>query len=634
MPDRYGKIGRSQIVSTYGVGSIYELRTSFQGHQTLDSVMIAGLDEWNYFVDKGKYPKIREQQLEKSLGVSFFVGAPRAEDEGPGRKPAYNQPYIPAVRFPKWMYCSNSDCGRLGRVPKEFDDQHGSPKCKKNNCTGHGIPVRLVTSCYAAGDQESNNGHPGHIDDFPWEWWAHKGDNQKECKKPELYMISSGKSAGLAGLRVECRSKECQKAHGLTGNKYVGNTLAEVFNPEKFAARKCWGNRPWLKDQEGCQRPVRVLMRGASNVYFPVVASALSIPPYSDALVQQLNHPAGQMLRDNYTSFPIETLVTMVKNAVPGASDYPDESIADAIRVFVGEHEGLKKLTESEQRALERQAFIQPSSDYHPGSEFHIDKCNLELTPSLREVVNDLVKAFKLREVRALRGFHRVESTPVSDSFSASCAPLSKEISHWLPAIEVRGEGIYIELREDLVSKWKRRSDVLKRYALLVRNFESYLNRTGIKDEMPPVEKVMIHTLAHLLINQLSLDCGYSSASLRERLFVSTEDSFCGVLIYTATAGADGTLGGLTRQGDPVIFQKTLSAALQTARWCASDPLCMESKGQGSEALNLAACHACCLVSETSCESRNLFLDRALVIGHPETPETGFFHNTDIINGA
>ena len=139
---------------------------------------------------------------------------------------------------------------------------------------------------------------------------------------------------------------------------------------------------------------------------------------------------------------------------------------------------------------------------------------------------------------------------------------------------------------------------------------------------------MLLHTLAHVLINQLSFDCGYGSASLRERLYCDFTDPsrpMHGFLIYTASGDSEGTMGGLVRQGNPGRLETTLRRALKHAAWCSSDPVCIESKGQGSDNSNLAACHGCCLLPETSCEEGNRLLDRALLIGTPERPALGFF---------
>ena len=134
---------------------------------------------------------------------------------------------------------------------------------------------------------------------------------------------------------------------------------------------------------------------------------------------------------------------------------------------------------------------------------------------------------------------------------------------------------------------------------------------------------VLIHTLAHLFIRQLSLDCGYSSASLRERLYAGPD--MCGLLIYTASADSDGSLGGLVQQGQESRFDATLQALLEGAQWCSSDPLCAEHNPLLTGRLNGASCHACGLVAETSCELSNRLLDRALIRDLPEVTGTGYF---------
>ena len=139
---------------------------------------------------------------------------------------------------------------------------------------------------------------------------------------------------------------------------------------------------------------------------------------------------------------------------------------------------------------------------------------------------------------------------------------------------------------------------------------------------------MLLHTLAHVLINQLAFDCGYGSASLRERLYCDISDKehpMQGILIYTASGDSEGTMGGLVRQGRSGRFESTLKRALQHAAWCSSDPVCIETTGQGADSANLAACHGCCLLPETSCEEGNRLLDRGLLVGTPKDKPLGFF---------
>src|SRR5262249_40336247 len=135
---------------------------------------------------------------------------------------------------------------------------------------------------------------------------------------------------------------------------------------------------------------------------------------------------------------------------------------------------------------------------------------------------------------------------------------------------------------------------------------------------------LLVHTFAHSLIRQLTLDCGYSSTALRERLYVGYSPTpMAGLLIYTATGDDDGTLGGLQRQGDPARIGRTVVAAVRSQVWCSSDPLCIEDMLAPRDKLSLAACHACVLAPETACEEFNRFLDRAIMVGTPARPNLG-----------
>jgi len=321
-----------------------------------------------------------------------------------------------------------------------------------------------------------------------------------------------------------------------------------------------------------------------------------------------------------------------------GYSRYTPEQIELALDAILDNSAtGGQKLTESQQKLRERQALV---SDYQYDPEdptdddFENELIEIEdfhQQKLLRVYLQIISKIHRLREVRAIRGFQRVESSPVADSYTKACAPISKYKEDWLPAIETRGEGIYFELSKDRLVEWETNEAVLTHIAPLVANYLRYCEDRGIEDvdmDLVAPGYLMIHTLSHLLIKQLSLECGYSSASIRERLFYgrNEDEQWCGVLLYTASGSADGTLGGLVRQGEPDNLDRMMVSSLENARWCSSDPLCIESAGQGVDALNLAACHACSLVSETSCEQRNLLLDRALLIGTPDNPEIGFFH--------
>ena len=605
-----GKLGRSQAISVFGVGSIYELRFSTRIGQVLNSVMIAGLDNW----EENSELTIREPILERSLMVNRFQVPPPAEEEG------QSSSFIPAVRFPEWMVCSQ--CERLGKVGFEFEEREYQPTCLANNCRGKGVPARLVTACFQESHGGDNDLQPGHIDDFPWALWAHRGG--KTCEKPRLKLVNTGGSAGLSGLEVRCESSECRGKSK--------NSLAGVFGSDTLGFLPCRGNRPWLGDREqSCDRKVRVLMRGASNVYFPSIASALSIPPYSSYLLTKLGKHHSIMA--SYGSVDVQTLVTLIKNADSSFKQkYTDTQIEDAIIHLAESKNNIAPRTESQQKQAERNALVQGSAD-DEHSEFEAEVLPIEeLAQDVRQYFECLVRGDRLREVRALRGFSRISPAKGADAYGTVCAPLSKEKKDWLPAIEIRGEGIYFELNSDAVGEWARRESVIKRYKTIERNWVRRFGEEQGDLKPPEVSFVLAHTFSHLIINELALECGYSSASLRERIYIGPpENPYFGVLIFTAMPGADGTLGGLASQASLENFTKVVRHTLESAQWCSSDPLCIDSQGQGADALNQAACHACCLVSETSCETGNLYLDRAFICGTDDAPDLSFFRQNSVL---
>ena len=234
----------------------------------------------------------------------------------------------------------------------------------------------------------------------------------------------------------------------------------------------------------------------------------------------------------------------------------------------------------------------------------------------------------KLRETRALAGFSRV-LPPDPEGSPERIQPLKLDQKiDWLPAAVVRGEGIFLELNANSIKEWLQNSGSVQRTLILSQNFNQRRVVRGQRTRTISATFVLLHALAHGLINQLSFDCGYGSASLRERIYCNFDEGsepMHGILIYTASGDSEGTMGGLVRQGEPQRLLTTLSSTLQKAQWCSSDPICIETTGQGTDNSNLAACHGCLLISETSCEEGNRLLDRAMLVGKPNEPGMGFF---------
>ena len=224
---------------------------------------------------------------------------------------------------------------------------------------------------------------------------------------------------------------------------------------------------------------------------------------------------------------------------------------------------------------------------------------------------------------------------PIEDPTSPDLLPISQDTSlGWLPATVVYGEGIFIEFNESNLQRWAKSSYVMERISSLSGRYNERRHERGMRNAEITEKYVLLHTIAHALIAQLSFDCGYGSAALKERVYCDLKDPdrppMQGVLIYTASGDSEGTLGGLVRQGEPGRLNAVFERAIHRSQWCSSDPVCIESSGQGTDNANLAVCHGCVLLPETSCETGNRLLDRGLLIGTPDMPEVGFFANTSV----
>ena len=239
----------------------------------------------------------------------------------------------------------------------------------------------------------------------------------------------------------------------------------------------------------------------------------------------------------------------------------------------------------------------------------------------------------KIREVQVMLGFSRI--SPFSASMIADGESNSKFVSvkkaedDWYPGYNVYGEGIFIEFDEDAINKWRSGNAALeKRVKMLQENYDKSFIGSQHKRDISG-KFLLLHTVSHLLIKQLSFECGYNVSSLKERIYcgeAADGKEMAGILIYTASGDSEGTLGGLVRQGKCDTFPHIYRKAIESAVICSNDPVCSLSNGQGRDSLNLAACYSCCLLPETCCEEFNVFLDRGVVAGTYGNKRLGFFH--------
>jgi len=364
---------------------------------------------------------------------------------------------------------------------------------------------------------------------------------------------------------------------------------------------------------------MRVLQRGASNVYYPISHSALTIPGYKSKLLDEHYNTIAKAVarKDGDLQRAAEYLSIKLDDDLDEAGMTAEELVSEYVRESDKASIAIRTrdILEGEYRAL-----IAPDTDAAEFKTLHVGS-----PVGLEGLVRDVVLVKRLKEVRVLAGFRRV--TPEGDdedegSDKAFMPPFANQ-QDWLPAMELRGEGVFITIDQEELAKWVGLA--APRY-IHMKNRLAASRRMRCSNFSP--EFVMLHTLAHILIRQLTIDCGYSGSALKERIYSSWQESdlkMAGILIYTSASDSDGSLGGLVRQGYPDRLANTFSNALSNASWCSSDPICSESTAQGYESLNYAACHACTLLPETSCTMQNCLLDRVSVVGKTDEPRLGFF---------
>ncbi|WP_225439806.1 DUF1998 domain-containing protein [Amycolatopsis eburnea] len=593
-----GAVRNAQVVMTYGVGSMVAVDDN--------SFIVSGLDTWS--IDSA-HP-LYEPRLQRRLGVRVFRSPPPADTPPAGDG-------VRIRRFPEIYSCPG--CSELKKF-KYFGTTTKSGRCA--DCDRRLVPSRFVVAC-----------EKGHLDDFPYWQWVHKRNAPagEVGDRHDLTLSTDGRTASLRSVVINCSCGLASSMEGAFGSKAL-HSLGVA----------CSGRRPWLGEgagESGCDAVPRTLQRGASAAWFSVTRSSLSIPPWSDTLqklvdkefsaldviVAQAGH--ADVIRHlswvKEKGFTVGEVVEAVERrrqfSGANADDAQPESILEAAESF---------------RIEEYPPLYHGHHQARQGDDFECvrpeDVDDVELPGGIDRVM--LVK--RLREVRALEAFTRVEA-PEGTSDRQRFAHLSRSPVDWLPAVEVSGEGVFVALDPMALARWETSDVPVRRGAQIRKAHTDLLRRRAVRRGDPtesakiesPISTryILLHTLAHALINEWSLDAGYPAAALRERLYVS--DQWAGLLIYTATSDSAGSLGGVVAQGSHARLGETLRSALDRISWCSQDPPCMESEASGTDSLNLAACYACVMLPESSCETNNSFLDRALLVGQPGEPRTGYFEH-------
>ena len=589
-----GDVRPSQLLWTYGPGALIDLPNL--------SVVTMGLNRWDPAlcipIDEARLL----QAVRRVLGqqVQRLMMPPVMASEGVDPLSAEARLGVPVRPFPRWLRCVR--CGLLA----EFDS--GLFECKDNpyrpdwtqfihrNCRGghssDAVPARFLLAC-----------RNGHLDDFPWHWFVHSGAST--CRGT-LRFFESGASLQTENLWVKCDS--CNDSRSLVhafGERGAGNLPA------------CRGRHPHLDIyDDDCSEPARAVLLGATNSWFPISIRALAIP--------LRGNPIAQIVEDGWEYFQdlesLEATENVVRtlqrgNMIAGIGNYGYEEIWQEIQAKrEGSSGDDETVSESDMKIPEWQVL---TAENPPTEWPHFMSTKVDPPSEYEDYIDSVLLVERLREVNALIGFTRIEAPEEAgeEDERPPMAMLCTGAPDWVPATEVHGEGIFLRFKEEKILNWLEQDLSRERDQNLLAGHTGWRNARRLDPNIgyPGIRYALLHTFSHLLIRELALECGYNAASIRERIYASDDDEpMAGILLYTAAADSDGTLGGLVELGKPENLGRLIKQAMERSQICSSDPLCSEHSPNEDRSLHASACHACSFVAETSCERGNRYLDRAL----------------------
>lgn len=626
---RVGSMRPSQLMWSYGIGAMIDLPRL--------SVMVEGLDHWS--TEHARV--ISEDRLlaavRRSLGgtVSRLFEPPLPDEEPfglPPSDPAYRIG-VPVGVFPRWLRCPR--CKLLSDTESRVFTREGSSsrpdevQYVHRGCSRQGrgrapscVPARFVVACRA-----------GHLDDFPWREFVHRGPTTCDGTLRFYEVGSSLETSNLyvacdAGLGFPRGDEGTETEHhggGADGCGVRPRSMVDAFGERaRGVLPVCRGRHPHLRDaSDDCGRQLRTILLGSSSSWFPQAISALSIPTGETEL--------DQAVEDVWDLLGNVDSVSDVKayrkaNLLKGATKFDDDEIFAAIEA---KKAGGVGGADTEDMKLPEWEVLSDPSAAPKGEDFLVTMG--EVPDGFGEWFDPTILVEKIREVNALIGFTRLEAPEelLRGDDDLTYAPLSINPPEWVPANEVRGEGILIRFRPDVLAEWEARAAVDAHLGALSSANDAWrvARRLPPGAGYPGHRHVLIHSFAHLLMRELALECGYSASSIRERIYATGPDDgdMAGVLLYTAAPDSEGTLGGLVRLGEPLMLGRLIRQALSHAALCAADPLCAEHDPVPDRSLHAAACHACTFAPETGCEHGNRFLDRAAVVPTLTTTDAAFF---------
>lgn len=642
----YAKVGSgrpSSLLYTYGPGSIMDLP-----HFT---VMPSGLDDWEkIWSRRDGTPSIPAPAL---LDVVRMLLGHQVREIRPFPRQASTTAYsregadlgVPARVFPQWMRCTG--CDRLAPIGS-FDYKNTHPfrtdeaifehsPCNGRRGGSRKGPRRqpVVTARYLLACAD------GHLDEFPYEWWVHEGGAcPTGADAPILKMIdhASGRGASATIICESCGAKRpMNQAQGEVGRANLPRCRGRMPHLDGFAPG-------------GCTKEARLMLVGASNLWFPALASAIDMPRLDPVkqkadLADRIKVALGVEKLTKYSA-DVDILRDLLDGKVDLA-EVTDDELSELVGIALAPQES------EEDRHARRENWdpvdlLVPEWRYlqrEPASQFHEDRASgLTLSPRsvsarMPDGVSRVLAVDRLRKVNALVGFTRIDEMDRVNDLTSRLVSLTRTAKpEWVVGTEDRGEGVFIQFDEEAVSVWERRIEDSSLWAdhkqSHKRNFERRFSETSKavdhETRLKPPRYWLLHTFAHTLIRQMAMSSGYGAASLSERIYAwegggQDRPPAAGVLICTTASDSDGTLGGLVRLSEEDLLARNVLSALQQAARCSSDPVCARRTPRDPEDfLHGAACHCCVMASETSCERANRFLDRRFLINLPGS-DLGFF---------
>jgi len=599
----------SQLIMSFGPGALIDLPDT--------SVIMGGLEQWHYDPDIEEHCWITEPRLTSKLeewlkGKSIPYQTPlRLKTPPPKVEKMNGQSFgrVDAFVFPEWFVAKtdeiNPDNGRIRSRLFHIRDLENTKTVRVGTRKVGLVPMRFVKACPR-----------GHVSDVDWvRFVPHSGQG---CGG-ELYLEEDGTTGDIGKIFVAC---SCGGSRGL------GDAIA---SPDVLGIG-CEGRRPWLgvDQEEPCDFPNnRLLTRNASNAYFSVSMSVISIPESADPLEAIIRANAYLLKIDSLQKFQgmFDTMEFTNPELKERFGKRPVEEIWNAInRLRTGEKK-QPKVKEAEFNAFTSAEYEALSDE--PNKPFFVRSLpeNAWRNSPLTKGISKIVLVHRLQEVIAQIGFTRLEAfaNNINGEVDESAKPamLARSIS-WLPAVENRGEGIFIQFSPEAINNWLLKAAVIKREDDLKSGYSVW--KKEHRNSTRPFHGAayyMLHSLSHMLLTSLSLECGYPMSSMRERIYA--EKGRYGILIYTGSSDAEGTLGGLVEAGRNI--SRHLERALAAGKLCSNDPVCSHHRpeAEGDQNLSGSACHGCLLISETSCEQHNNYLDRSLVVPTLATPDAAFF---------